>query len=42
MLQLEHRFWTHTAHVLYGVLVADIIGALHGIVHMPAPVVIGV
>ena len=42
VLKLEYCFGAHATHVLYGVLVADIVGALYGVIHMPAPVVFGV
>ena len=40
MLQLEHGLGTHAAHVFDRVLVADVVGALDGVVHVPAPVVV--
>ena len=42
VLQFEHGLGADTAHVLDGVLVTDVIGALHGVIHMPAPVIVGV
>ncbi len=42
VFQLEHRFRADAAHVLDSVLVADIIGALDRVIHVPAPIVIGV
>ena len=42
MVQLEYRLRTYAAHVFDGVLVTDVIGALDGVVHVPAPVVVRV
>ena len=40
VLELEHGLRADGAHVLDSVLVADIVGTLDGIVHMPAPVIV--
>src|SRR5690606_26556464 len=42
VLELEHGLRTHGTHVLDRVLVTDVVGALDGVVHVPAPVVIRV
>ena len=42
MFQLEHSLRAHGTHVLNRVLVTDIVGTLDGVVHVPAPVIIGV
>src|SRR5690606_27077166 len=42
VLQFEHRFGSYGTHVFDGVLVADVIGTLDGIVHVPAPVIVRV
>ena len=42
VLQLEHGLRTHAAHVLDGILIADVVRPLHGVVHVPAPIVIRV
>ena len=41
VLELDHNLDRPPAHVLDGVLVAQIIGALHRVVHVPVPVVLG-
>ncbi len=40
MLQLDHRGWRFLAHELDGVLVAQPVRPLDGVVHVPAPVVL--
>ena len=40
MLQLDDRLGRLPAHVLDGVLIPEPVGALHGVVHVPAPVVL--
>ena len=40
MLELVDRFGRAAAHVFDGVLVAEPVGALDGVVHVPAPVVL--
>ena len=40
MFKLEHCLRTFTAHLLDGVLVAYIVGSFHGVIHMPAPVIL--
>ena len=40
MLELDHRGGRHLAHELDGILIAEPIGALHGVIHVPAPVVL--
>src|SRR6478609_10049683 len=40
VFQLDHRSWRLLAHELDGVLVAQPVRALHGVVHVPAPVVL--
>ena len=42
VLQLKHRFRPLAAHILDSVLIADVVGALDGVVHVPAPVIIRV
>ena len=42
VLELEHGLGSHGTHVLNGVLVPDVIGALDRVIHMPAPIIIGV
>ena len=42
VLQFENRLGPFAAHVLDGVLVADVVGTLDGVVHVPAPVVVRV
>src|SRR5690554_6435614 len=42
VFQLEHSLGAYRTHVLDSVLVTDIVGALDGIVHVPAPVIIGI
>ena len=42
VLQFENRLWAHRAHILDRILVTDVIGALDGVIHMPAPIVVGV
>ena len=39
MLQLVDGFWRVTAEILDAVLVAEPVRPLHGVVHMPAPIV---
>ena len=39
MLQLENRFRAGFTHIFDRVLVADIVGTLDGIVHVPFPVI---
>ncbi len=41
MLELEHRRDRLTAHVFDRVLIAEPVGALDGVVHMPLPVILG-
>ena len=40
VFQLENGFRAYGTHVLDSVLVTDIVGALDGIVHVPAPVIV--
>ena len=40
MLELDDRGGRHLAHELDGILIAEPIGALHGVIHVPAPVVL--
>ena len=40
MFELEHSFRANRTHVFDSILVADVVGALDGIVHMPAPIVV--
>src|SRR4051812_20795823 len=40
VLELIDRFRCVAAHIFYGVLVAEPVGALDGVVHVPAPVVL--
>ena len=40
MLQLVDRFRRVAAHIFDGVLVAEPVGTLDGVVHVPAPVVL--
>mmetsp|Transcript_33159 Transcript_33159/g.56727 ORF Transcript_33159/g.56727 Transcript_33159/m.56727 type:complete len:342 (+) Transcript_33159:1002-2027(+) len=40
-LQLQHRTRSLTTHVMDGVLVSEPVRALHGVVHVPSPVVLG-
>ena len=42
MFELKDRLGTHGGHVFDRVLVADVVGALDRVIHMPAPVVIGI
>src|SRR5690606_328594 len=42
VLELEHGARALAAHVFDGLLVADVVGALDGVVHVPAPVVLGI
>src|SRR5690554_4991548 len=42
VLQLEYGLGAYGTHVFDGVLVTDIVGALDGVVHVPAPVVVGI
>ena len=42
VFELEHRLGADAAHVFDGVLIADVVGPLDGVVHMPAPVVVRV
>ena len=41
VLELDHHLGGATAHVFDRVLVAQVVGALDGIVHVPVPVVLG-
>ncbi len=40
MVQLQNRFRAGFTHIFNGVLVTDVIGAFHRVVHMPFPVII--
>ena len=40
MFQLVNGFWRPAAEIFDGVLVAEPIGALDGVVHVPAPIVL--
>ena len=40
MLELDDRLRRHLAHIFDGVLVAEPVGALDRVVHVPAPIVI--
>ena len=42
VVQLEDRFRAHITHVFDSVLVTDVVGALDGIVHVPAPIIVGI
>ena len=42
VFQFKYGFRTHRTHVFDSVLVTDIVGALDGVVHVPAPVVVRV
>ena len=42
VFQLKHRLGTFATHIFDGVLVADIVGALDCVIHVPAPVIVGV
>src|SRR5690606_9960104 len=42
VLQLEYGFRADRTHVFDGVLVADVVGTLDGVIHVPAPVVVRV
>ena len=42
MIQLEHRFRADITHVFDSVLVTDVIGTFNGIVHVPAPIIVGI
>jgi len=40
MLQLEDGFRPYRAHIFNGILVADVVGALDGVIHMPLPLIL--
>ena len=40
VLQLEDRLGADRAHVLNRVLIADVVRAFYGVIHMPPPVVL--
>ena len=40
VLEFEHGFRAYGTHVFDSVLVTDIVGALDGVVHVPAPVIV--
>ena len=40
MLELDHRRGRHLAHELDGILIAQPVGAFHGVIHVPAPVIL--
>ena len=40
VLQLKDRLGAHRAHILDRILIADVVRALDGVVHMPAPIVL--
>ncbi len=42
MLKFEHGLGAFTAHVLNGFLIADIVGTLDRVIHVPAPIVVRV
>src|SRR5690554_394719 len=42
MLEFEHSLGAYGTHVLDRVLVVDVVGTLDGVVHVPAPVVVGI
>ena len=41
MFELKHSFWPDATHVLNRVLIANVIGPFNGVIHVPAPVVVG-
>src|SRR5690348_5594941 len=40
MFQLDHGAWRFAAHEFYRVLIAQPVRAFHGVVHVPAPIVL--
>ena len=42
MFKFKNGFWPHRAHIFNGVLVTDVIRPLNGVIHVPAPIIVGV
>ncbi len=42
VVQFKDRFRAHITHVFDRVLVTDVVGALDGVVHVPAPIIVGI
>ena len=42
VVQLVDRFGSNITHVFDRVLVTDVIGTFHGVIHVPAPIIVGI
>ena len=40
MFQLDDGLWGLSCHIVYGILVSKPVGSLHGIIHMPPPIIL--